>query len=166
MTEVDNYKISKKDCENILKFSLDREFVSRCSGEKYFESPTGRISHFSSLLDDDMSKEFRKYILNSIPRRFKYDVDEIQIQKYNDGGGISIHKDNYPKYIDMCVLKSNPINGIYIYDSKKSFWNFVPDVVGNIVRIKPYEYHCIPKVYGERYSIVFIRTFDFNLELI
>ncbi len=163
MTATNSFKISKKDCENILKISSSFEFTPRYTGNHIFESYTGKESIFSSLLDDDMSKEFRKYILNSIPRRFKYDVDEIQIQKYNDGGGISIHKDSYPLYIDLCVLKSNPKNGIYIYDSKKSFWNFVPDVVGNIVRIKPYEYHCIPKVYDERYSLVFIRRFDFGI---
>ena len=53
------------------------------------------------------------------------------------------------------------ICGIYIYDRENSNWNFVPDVVGNIIRIKPHEYHCIPKVYGERYSMVFVRRLDF-----
>jgi len=160
MTEADNYKISKKDCENILKISSSFEFTPRCSGKLFFEGWTEKISKFRSLIIED-DQEFRGYILNLLPNHLKHDVYEIQIQKYTDGGNISIHRDTFPTFVDVCVLKSNPKNGIYIYDRENSNWNFVPDVVGNIIRIKPHEYHCIPKVYGERYSMVFVRRLDF-----
>jgi hypothetical protein len=117
-----------------------------------------RVSNIKTLFDKDMTDNILQKIWQIFPKHWKFDVEEIQIQKYEDGGNIKIHREGHRiNYLDMCVLKSNDKNGIYCYDSINQKWDYIKDEVGKIVRITSDKYHCIPKVYGERYSIVFIR---------
>jgi len=157
-------RISTENCKEIVGIVNDHwvKFVDRSFGKGIVRSDN-RVSELSTLYEKDMSADLLQVIYKSVPFEWRYDVQEIQIQRYEKGGSISLHREGPNiQFLDLSVLYSEVPTVLYVYDKSEGVWSTVEDDIGFIRRVKPDIYHCVPHVYGLRYSIVFIRYRDYS----
>jgi len=159
-----NMRFSSVYCEKVMSFmgSHKGKFVDRSRGQGQVRS-SNRVANLSTLYDYDMSPELLEAVFSEVPEEWRYDVQEIQIQRYAEGGSICLHKEGPSiSFLDLSVLYSESPSYLYVLDKISKRWSKIEDDIGYIRRIDPDVYHCVPKTSSLRYSIVFVRYITYD----